>query len=84
MSNLILPPSMQMTDKTSIGPVALGDMFPWRGLVFQVSKILGNDHNDFMLVLVPVAPTRGYIKRAQGKKGKKEAKYAKRYGKVRA
>jgi hypothetical protein len=77
-SGLELPPSMQMKDRESIGPVTVGDQVPWRGLVFRVSKIFGNDHNDFFMVLAPVTLTKGRIKRLTGTKGKRNRKKTKK------
>jgi len=78
MSNLILPagpdltlpPSMQMRQVEKVGPIAVGALLPWHGMLFHVVKIEANDNLDFTVTLAPGGPTSGALKRMTGKKGK--------------
>lgn len=73
-SNLVVPASMKPVEVDQHGPYTRLELVPWKGVMFQVGKIVALQGGVFTLVLVPVGITKGQVKRINGKKGKKAAK----------
>lgn len=82
-ANLTLPPSMQFRQVEKIGPVTVGSLLPWNGMMFHVTKIEANDNLDFKVTIEPGGPTKGSLKRVIGKNGKRNVKNMKNAKKAR-
>jgi hypothetical protein len=77
-SNLVLPESAKFEDVEQHGPFSVGELKPWKGLVFKVALIKRNSAGAFMLVLGPIGLSAGQIKRMSGTKGKANTKAQKK------
>lgn len=65
---LFLPPSLQLKEVKTAGGFTVGELVPWKGVFFGVLSIQAND-DTFRLVMAPIGPTKGAIKKRTGKKG---------------